>query len=195
MSTGMYLEGTIVGNRIPKDYVMTKGYGDTDVGAGKKDPWEVGSFDIAQIRAGVENFNFVRYTSIIPPEATEVPIQIARTHFHHGAVMEAIIAQANGHKGERICAGVGRILVRRNIDGLKIGGFAAEYMGDGNEDDARRELHIALTEIFNRRYDTTQYSIFNEKFCVQEHVVRHRYGTAIALIGFVSYIYPVLGRF
>lgn len=98
--------GLLIGNRIPKDYIMTKGFGDTDIGWGDN-PWEVGSFDTARQMAGIENFNIVRYTSIIPPEATEISMERARVLYHPGAVMEAIIAQTNGRQDERVCAGGG----------------------------------------------------------------------------------------
>ena len=39
---------------------------------GGTDPWETGAYDLALEEAGIENFNVVAYTSVIPPEATEV---------------------------------------------------------------------------------------------------------------------------
>lgn len=181
-------------NRIPKDYILTKGFGDTDIGPGH-DPWETGSFDMARQMAQIENFNIVRYTSILPPEATEIPIEQAKLLYHPGAVMECIISQMNGYQGDRICAGVGIVQVRRNYDGRLITNYAAEYIGNADEEGAKKFLHNSLVHEFLRRYDPRDYSMSNEKFCVQEHVVQNKYGTAIALIGFVTYIYPIIGRY
>ncbi|EPZ48287.1 pyruvoyl-dependent arginine decarboxylase [Alicyclobacillus acidoterrestris] len=183
----------LISNRIPKDYILTKGYGDTDIGPGH-DPWETGSFDMARQMAQIENFNIVRYTSILPPEATQIPIEQAKTLYHPGAVMEAIISQANGYQGDRICAGVGIVQVRRLADGRHMAGYAAEYIGNADKEGAKKFLHNSLVHEFTRRYDPAQYSLFDEKFCIQEHVVQHKYGTAIALIGFVTYIYPIVGH-
>ena len=40
---------------------------------GGTDPWETGSYDLALEEARIEDFNIVAYTSVVPPEATEVP--------------------------------------------------------------------------------------------------------------------------
>ena len=42
--------------------------------------------------AGIENFNIVTYTSCIPAEANEVPVNAVKHMFHHGAVLESIQA-------------------------------------------------------------------------------------------------------
>jgi arginine decarboxylase len=177
---------------IPKDYVVTRGFGDTNIGSGNKCPWKTGSFDAALVKAKVENFNIVQYTSILPPESTEISIEVARKLYHPGAVMGAIMARADGYRGERICAGVGRIQVKR-IDGIHIAGYAAEYMGNGDEQEARKSLHASLKSIVFRRYCPSEYVVFDEKFCIQEHLVKNKYGTVVALIGFLSNIYPLLG--
>lgn len=195
MNQGIYGQFPIIGNMIPKDYVVTKGFGDTDLGSGNKNPWETGSFDMACVMAGIENFNIVQYTSILPPEATEIPIEQARRLYHPGAVMGTIMAQVNGFKGEHICAGVGRIQVRRNYDGLHIAGYAAEYMGNGNEQEAKRSLRESLINVVFRRYNPNNFTVFDEKLLIQEHTVTHRYGTVITAIGFLNNIYPMLGVF
>lgn len=159
-----------------------------------KDPWEVGAFDLAGIMARVEDFNVVRYTSILPPEATEIPLENARSLYHSGAVMGSIIAQMNGKKGERVCAGVGRVHVRRKYDGALMGGYVAEYMGNDTQQHAKGYLHNSLLAVVSRRYNLDKYGMYDEKLVIQEHLIQHKYGTAIALIGFLSYIYPILGR-
>jgi arginine decarboxylase len=194
MYNGMIYNRLVIGNRIPKDYIVTRGFGDTDIGPGNN-PWETGAFDMALQAAGIENFNILKYTSVIPPEATEIPIERARAlYYHPGAAMEAIIAQTNGYKGDRICAGLGRIFVRRISDKKPIVGYAAEYVGNGDKDEARRLLHKSLINIFLRRYDPGEYEVYGERFCIQEHIVKNKYGTVISVIGFLSYIYPVFGR-
>lgn len=74
-----------VGNRIPKDYFVTTGSGETDKGSGI-DPWETGAYDFALKSAQIENFNIVEYTSVLPPEAKEWPIHKVKHLFHHSAM-------------------------------------------------------------------------------------------------------------
>ena len=136
-------EGLILGNRIPKDYFVTTGYGETDKGSGI-DPWETGAYDLALKSAQIENFNIVEYTSVLPPEATEQPINKLKHLFHHGAVLEIIMASVNGYQYDHLCAGVGRIQVRRKSDRVHIGGFAAEYKGHAPEEKAKEILHNSL---------------------------------------------------
>ncbi|MDD2234502.1 MAG: pyruvoyl-dependent arginine decarboxylase [Desulfitobacteriaceae bacterium] len=192
MVTGMLGNLPVFANIIPKDYIVTRGFGDTNIGSGNKFPWKTGSFDMALVMAKVEKFNLLKYSSVLPPEATEISIEAARNLYNTGAVMGTIMARADGYRGERICAGIGRIQVRR-IDGIHIGGYVAEYIGNGDEQEAKKSLHTSLMGIVSRRYSPGEYVVFDEKFCIQEHQVKNKYGTAIVLIGFLSNVYPLLG--
>lgn len=191
--------GTLFGNRIPKEYFVTSGSGDTDIGPGD-DPWETGSYDLALMEAGIANFNVVPYTSVLPPESVEIPIDEAQKFFHHGAVIEVIMASVNGEKGEVLCTGVGRIQVRRISDGEHIGGFAAEYEKrynasqtvpiDEARDEAEKMLNVSLMGEFNRRYSSDEYEFFDESFKVNCFEVENLYGTSLVALCWVSYIYP-----
>lgn len=101
----------VLGNRIPAKYFVTAGSGQTDIGPGQ-DPWETGSYDLALLQANIANFNVVPYTSVLPPESSEIPLDEAKKYFHHGAVVEVIMADQNGVKGDTLTTGVGRIYVR-----------------------------------------------------------------------------------
>ena len=187
----------VFGNRIPKDYFVTAGQGDTDIGPGD-DPWETGSYDLALMEAKIANFNVMEYTSVLPPEAREIPISEAEKLFHHGAVIEVIMASVNGVKGNTLCTGVGRIQVRRKSDGKHIGGFAAEYEKVHQEEISIQEaqktandmLHISLMGEFTRRYSTDEYEYFDETHKVNSLKVEKKYGTSLVALCWVSYIYP-----
>ena len=56
------------GNRVPCEYFITVGGGESDAGS-KGLPFETGSYDAALKDAGIENVNVVKYTSVIPPVA------------------------------------------------------------------------------------------------------------------------------
>jgi arginine decarboxylase len=55
-----------IGCRIPKQYFWVIGWGESDVGI------ETGSYDAALHKAGIENYNIMLYTSVLPPEAVEL---------------------------------------------------------------------------------------------------------------------------
>ncbi len=47
-----------------------------------------------------------RYTSILPPESEEVTLKEAKEkYFHHGAVLECIMSETHGARGDRLTAG------------------------------------------------------------------------------------------
>lgn len=193
--------GAIFGNRIPQYYFVTSGSGDTDIGPGD-DPWETGSYDLALMEAGIANFNVVPYTSVLPPESVEIPIDEAQKFFHHGAVIEVIMASVNGVKGDLLCTGVGRIQVRRISDGEHIGGFAAEYEKkydssatisvDEAKEEAEKMLNVSLMGECERRYKSDEYEFFDESFKINCFEVEDLYGTSLVALCWVSYIYPQL---
>ncbi len=184
-------EEEIFGNRIPQYYFVTTGKGQTDQGSGI-DPWETGAYDLALLDAHIENFNIMEYTSVLPPEAEEISVEEAMDkYFHHGAALESIMASINGYQGDRLCAGVGRIQVRTKKYKVHIGGFAAEYEGHATADVAKEVLHDSLMGIFNRRYNPDDYEPFGEKFKIIDFPIEKKYGTALAAICFVTYIYPM----
>ena len=51
-----------VANLIPTKHFVTKGSGETSLG------YHPGAFDIAMERAGIENYNLVPYSSILPAD-------------------------------------------------------------------------------------------------------------------------------
>src|SRR5580692_1177543 len=88
---------TEIGCRIPREYFWVIGWGESDVGI------ETGSYDAALHMAGIENFNVMLYTSVLPPETVELS---HLPEIHHGSVLEAIIAiQHTDKPGTRITAG------------------------------------------------------------------------------------------
>jgi arginine decarboxylase len=188
LSTGG--RGLLLGARIPKDFFVVKGFGETDAGGGA-DPYETGSYDLALEDAGIENFNIVPYTSVMPAESTEISVTEARRLFHHGSVLEVIMAKMNGTLGDRISAGVARMQVRRKKDGLHIGGFAAEYEGHASAEVMCDILKSDLQNIFDRRYNSDEYEIFDTQFTTRTAEITKGFGTVLASICFITYLQPI----
>jgi pyruvoyl-dependent arginine decarboxylase (PvlArgDC) len=194
--TGM-MYGLVLGNRIPYEYFVTMGHNDTDLGPGD-DPWETGSYDLALMDASIENFNVLKYTSVLPPESREINLSQAREYFHHGAAIETIMSDLNGAKGDTLCTGVGRIWVN-TLDGALVGGFAAEYKKKYNqtvvpEDEARSAakdaLHTSLMGEVNRRYNGSEYQFSEPTYAIDYLPVQKKYGTSLVALCWVNYIFP-----
>lgn len=189
-------------SRIPLDYVIVKGAGQTSFGPGI-DPWETATYDIALEKAGIQNYNVVKYTSVIPPESNQITMKEAkeRNLFHHGMVLESIMAQVNGTKGQHICAGVGTIQVYESIDaptggtqkGKHIGGFAAEYEGYASPTRAKELLNEALKGIVHRRYRLSDVWVGEQTYTIQDLVVDEDYGCVLVALGFLTFEHPLEG--
>jgi arginine decarboxylase len=182
------------GPRIPTTYFVTTGVGESDQGI-PPDPYETFSYDIALLNAGIENFNVVYYTSVLPPESQEVPIEDVKPYFHHGAVLEAILAKAGGKKGDTVAAGVGRVWAT-NAEGNAIGGFAAEYErvyeqkhvdAEAAKKEAVRQLTASLNHELSIRGLKQKGEMVFDTTCLN---IRKNYGMALAALGFVNFIFP-----
>jgi arginine decarboxylase len=177
---------TEIGCRIPREYFWVIGCGESDVGI------ETGSYDAALHMAGIENFNVMLYTSVLPPEAVELQ---ELPQIHHGSVLEGIMAIQHTEKpGTRITAGVLLAKVHRNSDGSYLGGFACEYAGNGSVDEAEANLREAMKQLFERRYKEKLYKLSFGKTVVRSFTPEKKFGTVLVGIGFASYIVPVLKR-
>ncbi|GAB4820002.1 hypothetical protein N2152v2_007048 [Parachlorella kessleri] len=165
------------------------------------DPFETGAHDLATEAAGIHEFNLVRYTSILPPESEEVTLKEAKEkYFHHGAVLECIMSETHGARGDRLTAGVGRMMVYKrgngsgNEKGDRIGGFATEYEGHAAEELAQKELEGSLQDLFDRRYDGKDQEMSPFDVTISSEVVSKSFATAMAGICFVDYIFPELEK-
>jgi arginine decarboxylase len=173
-----------IGCRIPREYFWVIGWGESDVGL------ETGSYDAALHMAGIENYNVMLYTSVLPPEAVELP---HLPDIHHGSVLEGIIAvQHTGKPGTRITAGVLLAKVHRTKDNSFLGGFACEYAGNGSVEEAEANLQEAMKQLFARRYKAELYKLEFGKMVVRTFTPQKTYGTVLVGIGFASHLVPIL---
>ena len=190
----MTAEGTEFGVRVPTAYVVTTGTGESDDGI-PPDPYETFSYDLALLDAGIENFNVVPYTSVLPKESFEVSREDAEATYHHGAVLESIMAKAGGVQGDTIVAGVGRVWAVDPDTGEEIGGFAAEYefIYSGKEvskDEAEKAATEQLTRSLDHELSIRGLEETGEKtFDIAHLHIQKKYGMAIAQLGFLDFIY------
>jgi len=173
-----------IGCRIPKDYFWVIGWGESDVGI------ETGSYDAALHMAGIENYNVMLYSSVLPPEATELR---ELPNIHHGSVLEGIIAiQHTDRPGKQITAGLLLAKVYHISDGSYLGGFACEYAGNGSVEQAEANLQEAMRQLFARRYQSRFYRLEFGKSVVRTFTPTQSFGTILVGIGFASYLVPLL---
>ncbi|MHA2367018.1 MAG: pyruvoyl-dependent arginine decarboxylase, partial [Candidatus Hodarchaeales archaeon] len=73
----------VIGNKIPKDFFITSGYGESDICI------HAGSYHLALKNAGIEKANILNYSSVLPSIANHIenPGSI-----NYGSVMETIMA-------------------------------------------------------------------------------------------------------
>jgi len=118
------------GTRYPTLCFYSGGAGQAQDGIPPQ-PFETFCYDSALKEAKIENFNVIPYTSVLPKElyGNIVPVDKVVDSFHHGAVLEVIMAGngANINEHKAIATGVG-ICWGKDKKGNLIGGWAAEYV-------------------------------------------------------------------
>lgn len=198
----------ILGNRVPYEYFMTKGKGESTAGS-EGLPYETGSYDAALNVAGIENTNVIEYTSVIPTEAKEISREEGLKRLNWGEVLECIKAQSNGKKGSKISAAVMTTTIL-DPKGKYLGGFACEYSGSGTRSDAENSLAESIagmikrrgygnikgkTELYKDNITDTGYKIHPGKIFEYENLdVKEEHGSVLVAICFVSHKYATLSK-
>lgn len=174
--------GMVIGNRIPKDYFITKGTGESDITI------HAGSYHLALRKAGIERANIMTYSSILPAIATKID----KPHtYQHGEVMESIMAVAHGSKGERVSAGIIYSWLNNRKDGTKYGGLVCEHNGNYQLPVLMEMLYASLNELYVNGFEKDYY--LSEPTLITESFVPEKtYGTALVALCFTSYFYPVI---
>ncbi len=194
LTTAPVLAASEFGPKIPKAYIATTGTGQSDDGILRDPYYEIFSYDLALLEAGIENFNVVYYTSILPPESYEIPLNSIKKSFHHGAVLEAIIAKAGGVRGDTVAAGIGRAWAE-DADGKFIGGLVEEYeyvysQKEIDAETAKKDAIMELTRSLDHALTIRGLKQKGEmKFNITSVYIQKKYGVALAALGFVDFIY------
>ena len=153
---------------IPKEFFITSGKAVSEVS-------DLNAFDLARIRAGIEEQNLVAVSSIIPPGAEEAP----RCRLPMGAVTHCVLAQMRGRGGDRISAGIG-YAYRRDGEG----GYVAEAHIFGGEEAVRNELRRKVREMERiRGVELTEPVVITETLDVPEG----QFGCCLASLVFTKY--------
>jgi arginine decarboxylase len=172
----------IIGNRIPRSFFWTSGVGESNITI------HAGSYHLALKEAGIETFNIMSYSSIMPGIAREVekpknPV--------HGAVLESITAAASTTKGQRATAGIIVGWLYDKKTGERYGGLVCEYHGSFTEEEAKISLRMSLQELYVNGFEE-DYDLCDIKIVTKTIIPEKRFGTALVAIGFTDYVYPII---
>jgi len=177
------LPKVVLGNRIPKDYFVTSGLGESDVTI------HAGSYHVALRNAGIEKQNIMVYSSVLPAIANKISRPKALTF---GSVMETIMACCNSKKGERATAGIIYGWLYDKITGEKAGGLVCEYSEHGTEEEAKKTLQASLNELYAEDIKK-KYTLKDIELYARSFVPKKNFGTALVALCFVNHEVPVLG--
>ena len=182
VQAGGFQKNLVIGNRIPKDYFVSTGSGESDITV------HAGSYHLALKSAGIEMANIMTYSSILPGIANEIS---KPSHITHGAVYECIMAVANGHKGDLLNAGIIYGWLYDKISQERFGGLVCEHNGNYSDDEIKQKLNDSLKELYTNGFND-RYDLRNIKHITQSCIPEKKYGTALVAMCFTSYVYPVL---
>ena len=196
----------LLGNRVPYEYFITKGKGESDCGS-EGLPFETSSYDAALNRANIQNCNVIEYTSVIPTHAKQISKKEGVSRLQWGEVLETIKASAHGFSGSTISAAVITTSVT-DQNGKYLGGFACEYSGSGSKEEAQYSLRKSIEGMIERRgygrfpkgmilqkdnKTDKNYIIHPGKIFVYEKLdIKKKHGSVLVAICFVSYLYPLI---
>ncbi len=174
--------GILIGTRIPKDYFISKGKGESDITV------HAGSYHLALKAAGIEMCNIMVYSSIMPGIAREVPKPKTLTH---GAVLETIMAVHNTTKGKRATAGIIFGILYDKKTKERFGGLVCEHNGEYTSEEIGKKLRASLNELYINGFDD-KYDLRDITLNVESFQVKKKYGTALVAICFVNYLVPII---
>ncbi|MBI2558359.1 pyruvoyl-dependent arginine decarboxylase [Candidatus Woesearchaeota archaeon] len=176
--------GLVIGNRVPRRFFWTSGIGESDITI------HAGSYHLALKEAGIEKYNIMVYSSILPSIAKESGKPIGND-IVYGSVMETIMAVSSGENGKRLTAGIIYGWLYDKSTGKKYGGLVAEYSGHEEEEDAKRTLKNSLNELYTNGF-SENFELRDIKMQTRSFVPKKKFGTAIVALGFKDYVYPIV---
>jgi arginine decarboxylase len=173
--------GFYTGNRIPVNYFITSGTGESDIAI------HAGSYHLALKAAKIEMCNVMTYSSILPGIAREIE---KPGFLQHGSVLESIMSVCNAGKGERATAGIIYAWMYDRLDGSKYGGLVCEHEGNYDLPELERRLRGSLEELYQNGF-AEDYHLGDPHIISESFIPRKTYGTALTAICFTSYYHPI----
>lgn len=170
-----------IGCRIPLEFFVTKGNGQSDISI------HAGSYHIAMCNAGIAECNLMYYSSILPAQSYKIK---QPDKLHHGSVMETIVSSHTSECGTIATAGISYGWLYEKNTGIRHGGIVCEQSGAYDTDKLESLLKTGLLEIYESQF--TNYDLNNIEVICESFVPTKKYGTALVALCFTSYEYPII---
>jgi arginine decarboxylase len=170
----------LIGNRIPRDFFVTNGIGESNITI------HAGSYHLALKNAGIECYNIMTYSSILPRIARKVE---KPKQYTHGSVAETIMAVSDVQKGKRATAGIIYGWLYDKKTGKKYGGLVCEYNGGYTEKKAGSSLRASLNELYTNGF-SKKYNLRDISLITNSCIPTKKFGTALVALVFVNYEVP-----
>jgi arginine decarboxylase len=172
----------MVGNRIPKDFFVVSGSGESD------NTIHAGSYHLALRQAGIEMCNIMTYSSILPKIAREIERPKTLTH---GSVMESILSVCHVNKGEYGMAGLiyGWLYDKKTSE--KYGGLVCEIAGQYKTMELKKKLNSSIEELYYNGY-SDDYDLKTRTILLSDIQPEKQYGTCLVGLCFINYHVPLI---
>ena len=167
----------IVGNRIPKDFFVTKGTGESDITV------HAGSYHLALLDAGIEMCNIMTYSSILPAIATKMDMPMPITH---GEVAETIMSTHTASANEIATAGIIYGGLHDKRTGEREGGLVCERGESVALYELEEQLRASLNELYTNGY-ADRFELRDIEVNISSFIPTKKYGTALVALVFQSY--------
>jgi len=167
-------------NRIPYEFFETQGIGESDIEI------HAGAFHEALEKAGIAQYNIVKYSSILPKNATLISYdEYERLNIPFGSELFCIMSQCDGVENQLLTAGLVYGWLYDNVTDEKIGGLVCEIQGSYQEEVIKQRLERAINRLRNSTF--ADYYLGDLRYVISSFSPESRYGTAIAALCFVSF--------
>lgn len=173
----------LIGCRIPKDYFIAKGKGESDITI------HAGSYHLALKDAGIEMCNIMTYSSILPRIATLIEKPDVLTH---GQVMETIMAVCHSEKNQLATAGIIYGWLHDKKTGEKYGGLVCEHYGHVTKEEIEKRLRASLNELYANGY-SKDFDLKEIMVIIESFTTKKKHGTALVALCFTNYMVPIVG--
>lgn len=174
------MQQLIYQNRIPKDFFLTKGFGES------QHSQKAGSLYLALKSANIEKYNIITTSAFLSKESNEV----LKKDLALGSELETIMAICHGVKDQTIGAGVGFGWLHHKETDEKLCGIVTDFTGNVTKETVKKHLLANLSEIYLNSFHDL-YLLKNIKLVSIDGQVNHKFGSCLAAICFVNYIYKL----
>lgn len=176
MDLSQYFANRVL-ERVPSRYFVAKGCGSSDLTV------HAGSFHHALKAMGIQDYNIMSYSSILPAgceETTERPVM------QRGAVMDTILARHDGVKGDFISAGIIIGDLIKKSSKKKEGSLVCEIGDKISGEQLAKKLQLVIAELHADGY-AEEYDLENLRIHSESCKVDKEHGTVLVALCFTEH--------